>query len=155
MSITIDITERRQRAIENFRTGYNCAQAVFLAYSDIYNVEEKLAKQLAAPFGGGIGRMREVCGALSGAFMLVGLKYPADDPENKEAKMENYAAVQRVAAPFREKHGTIICRELLDAKRAKPETDLADPFGEYLAKNPCARFVADTAEIIGRELVGE
>ncbi|WP_243348211.1 C-GCAxxG-C-C family protein [Parabacteroides sp. FAFU027] len=155
MSISIDITERRQRAIENFRAGYNCAQAVFLAYSDIYHVEEKLAKQLAAPFGGGMGRMREVCGALSGAFMLVGLKYPADDPENKEAKMENYAAVQRVATPFREKHGTIICRELLDAKRAKPEADLADPFGEYLAKNPCARFVADTAEIIGRELVGE
>lgn len=150
--MTIDISERRQCAIENFQSGYNCAQAVFLAYSDIYNVENKLAKQLSAPFGGGMGRMREVCGALSGAFMLVGLKYPADNPEDKAAKMENYAAVQRVAAPFKEKHGTIICRELLDAKRAKPEADANDPFGGYLAKNPCARFVAEMAEIIGKEL---
>ncbi len=153
-SMNIDIDQRRQCAVNNFKAGYNCAQSVFLAYSDLFEIDNKLAKQISAPFGGGIGRLGEVCGALSGAFMAIGLHYPADDHNDKAAKSANYKAVQRVAAPFKEKFGTIICRDLLDAKRQKFEPNPADPNSEFLAKRPCARFVAEAAEIVGKELAG-
>lgn len=152
--MNIDIDERRQRAVNNFKAGYNCSQSVFLAYSDLFDIDDKLAKQISAPFGGGMGRLREVCGALSGAFMAIGLRYPADDPDNKTAKTENYKAVQRVADSFREKFGSIICRDLLDIKRQKDDPIPSDRNSEYYAKRPCARFVAVAAEIVGKELTG-
>jgi C_GCAxxG_C_C family probable redox protein len=151
--MNINIEERRNQAIENFKAGYNCSQAVFLAYSDLFELDEKLAKQISAPFGGGMGRLGEVCGALSGAFMAVGLRYPADNPEDKDAKAFNYKMVQRVAAPFKDKFGTIICRDLLDAKRMTFEPNPADPQAGFLAKRPCARFVAEAAEILGNVLM--
>lgn len=150
--MNINIEERKQKAIDNFKAGYNCSQAVFMAYSDLFEIDEKLAKQISAPFGGGMGRLGEVCGALSGAFMSVGLRYPADNPNDKTAKAENYKAVQRVAEPFRQKFGTIVCRDLLDAKRQKLEPNPSDPNSEFFAKRPCARFVAEAAEILGKEL---
>lgn len=150
--MNINIEERKQRAVDNFIAGYNCAQSVFLAYSDLFEIDDKLAKRISAPFGGGMGRLREVCGALSGAFMVVGLRYPADDPEDKLAKSGNYKAVQRVAEPFRDKFGSIVCRDLLDIKRQKDNPIPSDRNAEYYAKRPCARFVAEAAEILGREL---
>ncbi len=150
--MNIDIEERKQRALDNFTAGYNCAQSVLLAYSDLFELDDKTAKIVSAPFGGGMGRLREVCGALSGAFMAVGLRYPADDPDDKVAKAENYAAVQRISEPFRTKFGSIICRELLDIKRQKDIPTPSDRNAEYYAKRPCARFVAEAAEILGEEL---
>ena len=148
----INIEERKQHAVDNFKTGYNCSQAVFLAFADIFELDERIARQISAPFGGGMGRLGEVCGALSGAFMTVGLKYPVDLPGDKMAKAENYKAVQRVAAPFREKFGSIICRDLLDAKKEKPGINPNDPNAEYFTKKPCAYFVAEAAESLGLEL---
>lgn len=149
----IKIEERKQQAIDNFIAGYNCSQAVFMAYTDLFDIDEKLAKQISAPFGGGMGRMGEVCGALSGAFMSIGLRYPADDPGDKTAKAENYKAVQRVAEPFRQKFGSIICRDLLDVKRQKTQHDPAEANSELFAKRPCARFVAEAAVSLGNELI--
>ena len=135
-----------------FKEGYNCSQSVFCAYADLFDVEPELAKRLTSSFGGGMGRLREVCGTMSGSFLLLGLCYPASDPADKTAKTENYASVQRVADTFKARFGSIICRELLDVKRQKESPVPSDRNAEYYAKRPCARFVAEAAEIVGREM---
>lgn len=148
----INIKERRDTAVENFKSGYNCAQSVFLAYSDLYGVDVNFAKKISAPFGGGMGRLREMCGAASGMFMICGLQYPADNPADKEAKTENYAAVQRCAAAFKAQFGDYICANLIKVKRHPQNPAPSDRNAEYYAKRPCAFFVAKAADIIGREL---
>lgn len=149
---SLNIQERKDKAVAYFEEGYNCAQSVFLAYSDLYEIEPDLAKKLSAPFGGGMGRLREVCGACSGMFMLMGMQYPANDPTDKDAKTANYAAVQRTATVFKQKFGTLICAELLDVKRQAQTPTPSDRNAEYYAKRPCARFVAEAAEIVGVEI---
>lgn len=94
-------------------SGYNCSQSVFLAYADLYGIDPKLASTIVAPLGGGMGRLREVCGAVSAAFMLTGLKYPNPSPGDKAAKTRSYAVVQELAERFRRENGSIVCRELL------------------------------------------
>ncbi len=149
----INIDERKEKAVALFKEGYNCAQSVFLAYSDLYNVDEELAKTFSAPFGGGMGRLREVCGAASGMFMLMGFKYPHIDPKDKASKTENYKAVQRTAAAFKDKFGTLICADLLAIKRSPQDPTPSDRTEEYYAKRPCARFIAEAAGIVGEELL--
>ncbi len=154
MSIHINIAERVERAVAYFNEGYNCAQSVFLAYADVYLIDEEFAKKLSAPFGGGVGRMREMCGATTAMFMLMGLKYPVNNPNDREAKTINYDAVQRLAKEFKDSFGTINCGELL--RLPVPEKDNPTPSertAEYYAKRPCARFVAKAAEIVGKELM--
>ena len=108
-----DIEARVEKARALFQEGYNCAQAVFLTYSDMFGMDTALAAQLAASFGGGMGRMREVCGTVSGMAMIAGLMELANDPKDKEAKARNAALVREFADAFRQKNGSIICRELL------------------------------------------
>ena len=96
-----------------FREGYNCAQSVLMAFSDVTGLEDETAARLASSFGGGFGRMREICGAVSGAGMVLGIVKGYADPTNHEAKKAHYALVQEFARRFREKNGSIICRELL------------------------------------------
>ncbi|HBR31849.1 MAG TPA: hypothetical protein DD733_07165, partial [Clostridiales bacterium] len=103
-----------EKAAELFRKGYNCAQATFLAFADETSMDKKTALKLTSSFGGGMGRLREVCGAVSAIFMIAGIKYGTDDPRNDEEKACHYALIQELARRFREKNGTIICRELLD-----------------------------------------
>lgn len=153
MNETFDIEQRKEKAVLLFKEGYNCAQSVFVAYSDLFGIEDELAKKLSSSFGGGMGRMREVCGAASGMFMLLGLHYPATDPTDKESKTANYAAVQRTADEFKARFGSIICRDLLDENRPPDSPVPSDRNAEYYAKRPCARFVAEAAEIVGRELM--
>ena len=148
----INIEERKEKAVAYFNEGYNCAQSVFLAYSDLYDLNEEFAKKISAPFGAGMGRLREVCGAVSAMFMVLGFKYPATDPAEKATKAANYAAVQRTAAVFKEKFGSIVCADLLQIKRSPQEPTPSDRNAEYYAKRPCARFVAEAAEIVGKEL---
>ncbi len=153
-AMEINIEERKKKAVNYFREGYNCAQAVLLAFADVYELEPETAKKISASFGGGMGRLREVCGAVSGMFMVMGLQHPAADPSNKEQRTANYAAVQRTANTFSSRFGTIICRELLDVKRQKETPEPSERNAEYYAKRPCARFVAEAAEITARELAG-
>ena len=141
----------KEKAIKNFEDGYNCAQAVFLAFCDVTGLDEKTALTLSSSFGGGMGRMREVCGAVSGMFMVAGILYGYDDPKAKEEKAEHYARIQALAKEFRDKNGSIVCRELLS--EGERSTDPLTPSvrtAEYYKKRPCNLLVGDAAEILDR-----
>lgn len=152
-----DIDDKVARATALFGQGYNCAQSVFLAYSDVFGLSEELAKSLSVSFGGGMGRMREVCGTVSAMAMLAGLKYPVPDQKDMAARRRNYAMVQRMAAQFTGKYQTVICRELLPAAAAAEKNNPApaERTPEYYRQRPCVRYVADAARIAGQMLKGE
>jgi C_GCAxxG_C_C family probable redox protein len=147
-----EIEERTAQAVENFKAGYNCAQAVVMAYADRYATDPETLKQLAGPFGGGMGRLREVCGAASGMFMILGMEHPTGNPDDKKAKTENYAAVQRTAGAFKQQLGSYICADLLKIGREPQSVTPDDRNFEYYAKRPCALCVAVGANILGKEL---
>jgi C_GCAxxG_C_C family probable redox protein len=147
-----EISARTTQAVDYFKEGYNCAQSVAMAYTDVFQVDLEAIKKLSAPFGGGMGRLREVCGAVSGMFMMLGMQYPASDPNDKKAKTENYAAVQRTAAQFKDRLGSYICADLLQLRREPQEVTPSDRNAEYYAKRPCALCVAVAAEILGKEI---
>jgi C_GCAxxG_C_C family probable redox protein len=138
--------DRELKAVELFVEGYNCAQAVVIAYSDRIGMDEKTCAKLSSSFGGGMGRMREVCGAVSGMLTVAGMLYGYDGPEEGAVKKEHYARVQYLAGQFREKTGSIICRELLE----NPSTDpTPSPRTEAYYKNrPCARMVATAVQVL-------
>jgi len=139
-----------ERASELFVSGYNCAQAVFAAFSDITGMDEKEALKLASSFGGGIGRMREVCGAFSGIAMVAGILYGYDDTNDDKKKAEHYALIQRMGKEFKDEFGTVVCRELLISLK-KDSSPVPDKRTEqYYKERPCARFVRKAAEIMDR-----
>ena len=109
----IDVEERSRRAKAFFLDGYNCSQSVFLAYCDLFGIDERFGATLVAPLGGGMGRLREVCGTVSASFIIAGLKYPAgipaNTPEGKEAKTKNYTVIQELAERFKKENGSIVC----------------------------------------------
>ena len=132
-----------------FREGYNCAQAVAGAFSEELGMDPALAMRLVAGFGGGMGRLREVCGGVSGILMAAGLLYGYTAPDNDEAKAAHYALVQELAEEFRRENGSIICRELLG--RDGPEAPVPEKrTAAYYAQRPCARFVGSAAAILER-----
>lgn len=139
---------RRESAMENFKKGYNCSQSVVLAFMDLLPGDEKTLLSLASAFGGGMGRLREVCGAVTGMFMVTGMLYGYDGPETGEPKKELYARIQKLAKEFEDKNGSIICRELLglDVKHDQPVPEKRG--NEYYKKRPCAELVGDAAEIL-------
>ena len=149
----IDVEACTEQAVENFKDGYNCAQSVALAYADIYSVDVETVKMLSAPFGGGMGRLREVCGAVTGMFLILGMEYPVSDPNDKTTKTASYAAVQRTALNFKDKMGSYICADLLKIGRQPQSPTPDERNNEYYAKRPCAYCVAVAAEILGKELV--
>lgn len=136
-----------QKAKELFKKGYNCAQSVFCAFADDLGINFETALKLSSSFGGGMGRMREVCGAVSAMFMIAGLKYGYIEPNNKSVKTEHYKRLQKLAQNFRDKNGTIICRELLGID-ANDDPIPSDRTQEYYENRPCERLVADAAELI-------
>lgn len=154
-NIEINIEERVARAREYFTAGYNCAQAVVMAFSDIMSLDEVGAARIAAPFGGGMGRMREVCGAVSGMTMVAGAISPATDPKNMVERKNNYALVQHFAAMFREQNGDIVCRRLLSLEPREENAETAMPSqrtAEYYKKRPCVEYVAAAARIVATYL---
>lgn len=138
---------RRERAVALFMEGYGCAQAVLGAFADAAGLDFDTAMRLASSFGAGMGRMREVCGTCSAMFMIAGLLDGAASPDPHE-KARQYALVQRLAARFREKNGTIVCRELLAGLKADTRPTPAARDAEYYRVRPCVRFVGDAAEIL-------
>ena len=150
-----EIELRAQRATELFKQGYNCSQAVFAACADLYDIkDEQLALRLSASFGGGMGRMRLVCGAASGMFMLAGLHNGSATPHDNDGKMANYAFVQQLAGEFKGKYGSLICAELLGLApkgQCNVKLDLdprpADRTPEYYEKRPCGEMVAEAVRI--------
>lgn len=133
-------------AADLFLEGYNCAQAVAVAFCDLTGMDQKAAAKLAAPFGGGMGRMREVCGAVSGMFMVLGQLYGYDNSDDDAHKKELYKQVQQLAEKFREENGSIICREIL--KNPPSDPNPSPRTAEYYAKRPCARMVMTAARLM-------
>ncbi len=131
-----------------FREGYNCAQAVLLAFSDVTGLEQRTAAQLSSPFGGGLGRMREVCGAVSGAAMVLGIVEGYDDPADTAGKKAHYHRVQEFAGRFKEQNGSIICRDLLSGTAAVQGSDPEARTPGYYRKRPCPELVRQAAEIL-------
>ena len=144
--------ERAEQAREYFTSGYNCAQSVFLAYRDITGIDEVLAATISAPFGGGMGRLREVCGAVSGMTMVAGFIAPNSQPNDNETKKNCYATVQALAEEFRAENGSIVCRELLGLAQQKDDPTPSPRTGEYYKRRPCAEYVAIAARIVGEKI---
>ena len=136
-----------------FLEGYNCAQAVFCAFCDLTGMDIDAAARLSSSFGGGMGRLREVCGTVSGALLALGVLRGYDDPKNPEAKKAYYALVQEYARRFREKNGAIICRELLQNVTAAPGGAPEERTPEFYARRPCLRLVCDAAAILDEMLL--
>ncbi len=156
--ITLNIDERVEKARRLFKEGgYNCCQAVVMAYSDLFGINDETAAALSSGFGGGMGRMREVCGSVSGMVMLAGLIAPASDPAIKVDRTRNYALVQDVAGEFRRLNGSIICKELLGlapiSTTAQDSPEPSDRTPEYYQKRPCEELVGISARIIGKKML--
>ncbi|WP_330379393.1 C-GCAxxG-C-C family protein [Butyrivibrio sp. AE2032] len=139
---------RREAAMDNFYKGYNCSQALTLAFADLVDLDEKTLSRMASSFGGGMGRLREVCGSVSGMFMITGLLYGYDGPETGDVKAEHYARIQELARRFEEKHGTIVCREMLGLSVRHDVPVPEARTREYYKKRPCAEIIGDAAEIL-------
>jgi len=148
----IDVSARTEQAVEYFKGGYNCSQSVAMAYADLYSVDIETIKMLASPFGAGMGRMREVCGAVTGMFLILGMERPLTEPNDKTTKAAVYSSVQRTALNFKEKMGSYICADLLKIGRHPQDPTPDDRNSEYYAKRPCAYCVAVAAEMLGKEL---
>ena len=145
--------ERIARAVELFKSGYNCSQSVVAAFADMYGLTEEQALKVSASFGGGIGRMRETCGAACGMFILAGLQYGTTDPKDAAGKGENYRIVQELAEKFKDANGFLKCRDLLGLdKDAKESHQPAERNTAYYAKRPCAQIVEEAAKIWVEEM---
>jgi len=148
----MNVEEREKRAKELFEKGYNCCQAVALTFSDVLGMSEEQIAALASGFGGGFGRMREVCGTVSGMTMVAGMISPATDLSDKSAKAANYALVQEMANEFRQMNGSIICKELLGLSRPEGTHVPEDRTADYYKKRPCGELCSIAAGIVARKL---
>lgn len=144
---------RVEQAVSTFEKGFTCAQSVFATYADLFGMDRETALRLASPMGGGIGRMREVCGVVSAMALLAGLKEGNTDPENEEGKERIYLLTRQMAEKFKQKNGTIICRELLGIEGMEESAKPSKRTKEYYSKRPCSRLVADASEIIEEMLL--
>lgn len=149
MNIDTEKSIYGRKAKELFLNGYNCSQAVFLAFADKYNMDDKTAMKISSSFGGGMGRLREVCGAASGMFMVAGMLYGYDEPMDYEAKKTHYERIQELAEYYRQANGSdsIVCRTILGVSgkdNPVPEKRTA----EYYKKRPCPELVAIAAAIM-------
>ena len=134
------------KAAELFLGGYNCAQSVAVAFCDITGLDEKSTAKMVSAFGGGMGRLREVCGAVSGMFFVLSLLYGYDTPGDDVSKKQLYTEVQALAAQFREACGSIICREIL--KNPPTDPTPSPRTAEYYKTRPCARMVLTAATLM-------
>ena len=142
-----------EKAVNNFKSGYNCAQSVFLAFAEDFGFDKETALKLSSSFGGGMGRLREVCGAVSSMFAIAGLKYGYTSPNDDEAKAKHYELIQALAEKFKSKYGTIICRELLELPEGADSPIPSKRTKEYYQTRPCEAFVRYASEIIEKELL--
>ncbi len=153
--VKINPIERAERAKALFNEGYNCAQSVALAYADITPLDEQMVATVTASFGGGLGRLREVCGAVSGMAFVASFISPCPTATDAIAKKQNYALVQEFAEKFRQQNGSIVCRSLLGLDRPKDDPTPSPRTEEYYKKRPCAEYVYDAALIVGEYLASK
>ena len=143
---------RANTAKKYFTEGYNCAQAVALAFEDILPLDKEGILLMSSPFGGGMGRMREVCGAVSGMFMVLGAKNGYSAPDDMEGKKRIYAEVRALADEFKAEFGSIICRELLEGVQTTTGGDPEKRSEAYYHKRPCGEQVAYCAYLLEKHL---
>ena len=138
----------RERAMQLFHQGYNCSQSVFAAFSEELGLDVSTALKLSSSFGAGMGRLREVCGAVTGMFLVAGLKYGYTDPKANSEKTRHYQRIQTLAKKFEQENGSIICRELLglDVKFDSPKPQARTK--EYYKKRPCVELVGQAAQML-------
>lgn len=139
----------KERARELFLEGYNCSQSVFCAFCHRFGIDEETAKKISAGLGGGVGRMREVCGAVSASAMVLGSLCAATDGNDSDRKKKNYDLVREFSERFTAIHSSVVCRELIKLPAKMEETAKPDDrTAEYYKKRPCLKIVEDAAEIL-------
>lgn len=142
--------DHAEKAAELFAGGLNCAQSVFVAFTDVTGLDESLAMRLSSSFGAGMGRMREVCGAVSAMFMVAGILYGLEPGFDDAQKKEHYARIQELAAEFKAEHEAIVCRELLKGLSVTSDPTPEKRTAEYYKVRPCVKFVRTAAQVLDR-----
>ena len=147
--------EKEEQARKKFVDGRNCCQAVFATFAPELGVDEATALRIASSFGGGIGRLREVCGAFSGLCMVAGLLRGYADGETSEEKAAHYALIQELAEKFKKEHGSLVCREILQLSKDAPTPPTPEArTTKYYSNRPCERCVGTAARLC-EELIKE
>ena len=136
-----------ERAVALFKEGFSCSQAVLAAYGKQFDLQQELALRIAGAFGGGMGRMGETCGAVTGAIMVIGLKFGCTTAGDLKARENAYAVVREFAHRFKERNVSVLCRDLLNCDISTPE-GMQRAKEEGLIKQACPKFVKDSAEIL-------
>ena len=148
----VDVEERAALARKAFEEGYNCSQAVVSAYADVTGLDAETLLSLVAPLGGGMGRLREVCGAVSGMFMISGMARKGESNRDRAVRTEVYKGVQQLAEEYRRECGSIVCRELLGLKQHSDAPVPEERTASYYRRRPCAEYVAVAARMVGEYL---
>lgn len=154
--LTPELEARVQRAVDNFMQGYGCCQSVVAAFADLYNLDDSMAKRIAAGFGGGVGRMRMMCGAVSGIVILAGLDRGQIDGADRKGKSMCYKVVQELLDEFKVQNGSVVCAELLGLKghgKAQSSYVASPRTAEYYKTRPCAAKVESAARIFAEYLM--
>ncbi|MCR5706846.1 MAG: C-GCAxxG-C-C family protein [Ruminococcus sp.] len=144
------MNDHAEKACKLFAEGRNCAQAVFTAFCDVTGLDEELALKLSSSFGGGMGRMREVCGACSAMFMVAGILYGYSSESDDKEKAEHYKRIQYLAEEFRRQHESIICRDLLKGLSVDKSPVPDKRTEQYYKVRPCIRFVCTAADVLDK-----
>ena len=154
--LTPELEARVQRAVDNFMQGYGCCQSVVAAFADLYNLDDTMAKRITAGFGGGVGRMRMMCGAVSGIVILAGLDRGQIDGADRKGKSMCYKVVQELLDEFKVQNGSVVCAELLGLKgheKAQSSYVASPRTAEYYKTRPCAAKVESAARIFAEYLM--
>lgn len=154
--LTPELEARVQRAVDNFMQGYGCCQSVVAAFADLYDLDDTMAKRIAAGFGGGVGRMRMMCGAVSGIVILAGLDRGQIDGADRKGKSMCYKVVQELLDEFKVQNGSVVCAELLGLKgheKAQSSYVASPRTAEYYKTRPCAAKVESAARIFAEYLI--
>lgn len=154
--LTPELEARVQRAVDNFMQGYGCCQSVVAAFADLYNLDDTMAKRIAAGFGGGVGRMRMMCGAVSGIVILAGLDRGQIDGADRKGKSMCYKVVQELLDEFKVQNGSVVCAELLGLKgheKAQSSYVASPRTAEYYKTRPCVAKVESAARIFAEYLM--
>lgn len=150
-----ELEARVHNAVDNFMQGYGCCQSVVAAFADLYGLDNTMAKRIAAGFGGGVGRMRMMCGAVSGIVVLVGLDCGQTEGDDREGKSACYKVVQELLGKSKEQNGSLICAELLGLKgyeKAHSSYEASPRTAAYYKTRPCAAKVESAARIFAEYL---
>lgn len=142
-----------KNACKYFKEGYNCAQSVLLAFASVIDFDSEIALKLASSFGGGMGRLREVCGAVSAMFMIAGILKGYSSKNDDDAKAKHYELIQRLGNKFKEKNGSLICREILGLEYNSDSPHPSKRTAQYYEERPCENCIQIASEIIETELL--